>query len=124
MTLIGADEALDFAKLIYPARWIEERGCVIRGDVFERDNFEEWWTATEGDASGVEAVINHLHLWDVLPNADEKDYAELWALGELMVRAWRSSLSEQFPDRRFEVRLTNDCGPTVTAYSAREAATP
>lgn len=124
MALIGADEALDFARLIFPPRWVEERGCVIRGDVFEQDNFEQWWAASSGNRTGVEASLNHLHLWDMLPNTDEKDYGELWDLGELMVRAWRGSLVEQFPDRRFEVTLTDDYGPTITAFTVREAAAP
>jgi hypothetical protein len=67
----------------------------------------------------VEAGLNHLHLWDMLPGTDEGDYGELWDLGEVMVKAWRATLARGFPGRRFEVTLEDDYGPTVCAISAR-----
>lgn len=117
MLYITAEEALQLARAMVPA-WVEHRGCVVREQQFEPSNFDEWWTSTGGTRTAIEKMLNHLHLWDLLVNTDEKDYAELWDLGELMVLGWQASLRRAFPDREFEVTLTDDYGPTVTAASA------
>jgi hypothetical protein len=77
MGAVTADDALYLARLIAP-EWREERGCVIRADTYEPENFERWWESAKGDVNGVEAELNHLHLWDMLPGTDERHYGELW----------------------------------------------
>jgi hypothetical protein len=118
METITALDALDLARLIAP-HWREERGCVIRADVFEPENFNQWWAGAKGNHTGVEAGLNHLHLWDMLPGTDERDYGELWDLGEIMVRSWQATLARDFPGRQFDVTLSDDYGPTVCAITVR-----
>lgn len=115
---VTADQALDLARLIAPT-WREERGCVIRADIYEPDNGNQWRTAAKGDLNGVEAGLNHLHLWDMLPGTDERHYGELWDLGEVMVASWRATLARDFPGREFRATLDDDYGPTVCAVSVR-----
>ncbi|HEY5197752.1 MAG TPA: hypothetical protein VIJ51_12080 [Solirubrobacteraceae bacterium] len=118
MEALTAQQALDLARLICPA-WREERGCVIRADTYEPGNFSRWWAAAEGKHGSVEAGLNHLHLWDMLPVTDEHDYGELWDLGEVMVRAWQTTIARDFPGREFQVSLDDDYGPTVCVVSVR-----
>ncbi len=110
--------ALYLARHIAPD-WIEERGCVLRREAFESSNLDEWWATTNGDQTAIEAAINHVHLWDVLPTTNERDYGDLWAVGDVMVAAWRAGLARSFPDRPFDVTLSDDYGPTVNAVSIR-----
>ncbi len=121
MAPITALDALRLARLIAPS-WREERGCVIRADVYEPENFEQWRTATEGTPSRVEAGLNHLHLWDMLPDTDETDYGELWDLGDVIAHSWSATLAFTFPGREFSVTLTDDYGPTVSVTTTRPAA--
>lgn len=121
MLHINTEEALQLARAIVP-RWVEHRGCVIREERFDESRFDEWWDSTDGSRQATEQVLNHLHLWDLLVNTDEKDFGELWELGELMVVGWRASLHNAFPGREFEVTLSDDYGPTVTAATAGVAA--
>jgi hypothetical protein len=118
MGAVTAVQALDLARLIAP-EWREHRGCVIRADTYEPENFERWWVAATGNPRGVEASLNHLHLWDMLLGTDERDYGELWDLGEVMVKAWQATLARDFPSRQFEVTLEDDYGPTICAVSSR-----
>jgi hypothetical protein len=118
MPAVSAEEAIHLARHVAP-EWIEERGCVLRKAAFSPANFEEWWETTGGDVVRVEAVINHVHLWDLLPATGEGDFGELWELGEVMVVAWKAGLAQAFPDRAFDVVLSDDYGPTVSVVSAR-----
>ena len=117
----GPTLALAFAALFWPT-FVEVRGCVLLSDRYEDRNFEEWWQELAGDCRAIEAVANHLHLWDVFDPDDEHVPPEaLNHLAEVLGRTWRCALAEQFPDRRFEVEVSDepyDYGPTVTARSA------
>lgn len=114
----SAEEALDFARQFAP-RWVEHNGCVINEAAFEAESFAQWWDSCRGNAQAVETVLNHVHLWDLLPNTGKDDYGPLWELGEILVLTWTASLRRAFPGRWFEVSLTDDYGPTVTAWTHR-----
>ncbi|WP_354697355.1 hypothetical protein DSM112329_02978 [Paraconexibacter sp. AEG42_29] len=113
---LDAETALAFAQVVVPS-WRQERGCVILARQFDAANFQQWWESTGGDRRSIEAVLNHVHLWDVLPDTGEKDYLPLWNLGELMVSSWEQSLKRAFPDRAFSVTLDDEYGPTIRATS-------
>ena len=54
-----------------------------------------------------------------VPGTDERDYGELWDLGEIMVRSWQATLARDFPGRQFDVTPSDDYGPTVCAITVR-----
>lgn len=114
-------EATRLAKSVFPT-WIEERGCVLRADGVSRENLEKWWDYTGGDCRRIEAGMNHLHLWDLVPGSGEADVEELRELGHVIVAAWRSGLKAAFPERRFAVTLIDAYGPTIEAVSVDQAA--
>lgn len=108
---LDAWTALAFAQVVVPS-WVEERGCVILARQYDAASFQTWWESTDGDRRAVEAVLNHVHLWDLLPNTDETDYVSLWNLGELMVSSWAQSLERSFPEQTFTVTLDDEYGPS------------
>lgn len=116
---LSAEDALAFARDMVP-RWVEHNDCVLNEAAFDAENFEQWWDRCQGNAEAVKAVINHVHLWDILPTTGENDYGPLWDLGEIFVLTWTASLTKAFPGRRFEVSLTDDYGLTINAWTVRE----
>lgn len=105
------------------ARYIEIRGCVLLKNRFDAESFEQWWTHLDGDIRAIEQVINHLHLWDIFPeDAENKALGSaMREMAELIACTWRCSLANEFPERRFEVLVSDgrdDYGPTVTFSSA------
>lgn len=123
-----AAEALTFktvfavVRLMWP-RFNIHRGCVLAAD-FSSLNVDHWWDVFGGDTREIEGMVNHLHLWDLLNEPDdpnEDDEKRLRSLGNDMVVTWDLALSDAFPSREFEVRLTEDAdedyGPTVTFFS-------
>ena len=114
MNGITAGLARTFATLVSPT-WIEYRGCVLRAEAFDPENFERWWRATEGTRSQIEYGMNHVHLWDALPGTgeDEDELHELQALCATMARAWKSGLAEAFPEREFHVTIEESYGPSL-----------
>lgn len=104
-------------------RYIEVRGCLLAQDRFEADSFEEWWDNLNGDIPSIEEVVNHVHLWDLFPAdaEDERMDDAVKEMAALIAYAWRCSLAMEFPDRRFDVIMSDghdDYGPTVTFRSA------
>jgi hypothetical protein len=104
---------MSLAALLAPD-WVEERGCVMRADAYEPENFETWWRKTDGDRRAVEAVINHVHMYDVIEDTSDSD---LRVLAEAVARCWRESLALTFPGREFTVEVVEDYGPTIVAYT-------
>lgn len=97
------------------------RGCVLLEEHYDERNLEGWWHKLEGDGPAIEAVINHLHLWDVFDSGAEGVPNEaLMRLGEILVRTWRCAAAEQFPGRSLRIELSNeadDYGPTISVSS-------
>jgi hypothetical protein len=78
---LSAVEARKFASYVSPT-WLDRRGCVIRAEAFELGNFNHWWDATDGEQSQIEYGINHVHLWDVMPDTGEDDRGPLDGRGD------------------------------------------
>lgn len=94
-------------------------GCVLLPWEYSAETFAGWQAQFSGDCLSIENTVNHLHLWDVFGPSEVPDEG-LIALGEALQRSWASALSDQFPDRTFEVSFANDevdYGPTVSIKS-------
>lgn len=65
----------------------------------------------------IEYGINHVHLWDYVPDADDNqdDSRELHAACETVAHAWR--LRAAFPDRELYVVIEDSYGPTAYAIT-------
>ncbi|MGH8603178.1 MAG: hypothetical protein ACREXR_10515 [Gammaproteobacteria bacterium] len=116
----GASLAVACSYLFWPS-FVEVNGCVLLEERYEPENFREWWERLSGNIPEVESVINHVHLWDVFyPDEDELPDGTLEELARVMAKCWECALSEAYPSRAFEVRLSvedEDYGPTVSFSS-------
>lgn len=116
----GPTLALAFAELFWP-RFVEIRGCVLLKERYEASNFETWWEKLSGHTHEIEAMINHIHLWDLF-DLDEEAVPEaaMEELVEVIGLCWGCALRHTYPGRRFDVVVSTDeseYGPTVTFKS-------
>lgn len=63
---MGLTPAAVMAELFTPA-FVEVRGCVLLRHRFSERNFLTWWDKLDGDVIQIESVLNHTHLWDLMP---------------------------------------------------------
>lgn len=109
-----AELALSFARFFWP-QFVERRGCVVLAHRADDDQIALWLEKTHGDVQQVEAVLNHVHLYDELRDEDSDD-SVLMELGRIMKDCWTAALAKQFPGHAFAVELASaetDYGPTL-----------
>ncbi|GAB2601085.1 hypothetical protein [Kribbella endophytica] len=85
---------------------------------FDETGVNNWLDHLKGDRQAVEAAVNHVHLWDVLAPQAPEEYTALSALAERIAAMWRAAARATFPDREFDISVTDDYGPTITFNSA------
>ncbi len=113
----GLQMCLAFSHLFWPS-FVLIKGCVLLERRYEPKNFEKWWQELKGDRKRIESVINHVHLYVLFPADPEMgDTDEPFVeLGEILAACWSCALSKAFPERKFDVSVTNDeedYGPTI-----------
>jgi hypothetical protein len=115
-----ADLAAAFFKLFWPD-FVEVNGCVLLRYKYSLEGFANWLEHFNGNRARVEAMMNHVHILDLFPNAP-KDVHPLEQLQEFLAGAltlsWKAALSEAFPGRRFIVTLSHGYGPEVSFHQA------
>ncbi len=111
-----ADLALAFARLFWPV-FVERRGCVLLEHRADDDAISQWLDASNGDPQRVEAMLNHVHLWDEIPGEGSAGNEEaLMTVARVVARCWMAALAERFPGREFLVDVARpdvDYGPTL-----------
>ena len=110
------------ATLLWP-EWIEVEGCVVRRDVADVENVRRWLATEGGSVPRTEWALNHVHLYDEVEGDEPQQLLDqrLIDVAERLAAAWRASLAEAFPSRRFQVEIASpdeDYGPTIYAFSA------
>jgi hypothetical protein len=120
LSSVSVAEAFSVATLIWP-RFVEYKECVFLDFAFDEAGVDAWIKECNGDCKSVEAMVNHIHLWDYFAANSE---IENEALGEVVARmaeAWRFAVKMQYPSRNFVVEVSvgvdNDYGPTLTLHS-------
>ncbi|MPY67366.1 hypothetical protein F8S09_11815 [Deinococcus sp. SDU3-2] len=82
LAMLGSvPQALMYSVLFWPT-FVEHQGCLLR-EGFSPQLFQEWLTRTNGDRTAVELVMNHRHITDFFPNAEEHPSPEqiaYWAI--------------------------------------------
>ncbi len=117
---VSVAEAAVLSTLLWPD-FVEYDGCVLLAFKFDEAGVSNWLDHLEGDRRAVEAVVNHVHLWDVLAAKAPEEYAALSALAGRIAPMWRAAARAAFPEREFDITVTDDpddYGPTVTFASA------
>jgi len=116
---VGPSAAISVAGLLWP-RLVRVQDCILIADRYDAKTFEAWKERLSSRAD-IEAMINHVHLWDVFGDAQDAVPDEALAfLGEVMCKTWRAAAAEAFPKEPMEVTHSNDAegyGPTVTMRS-------
>jgi hypothetical protein len=98
------DQMLGFADIFWPD-FYELHGCVFRNEP-NTQNYEQWKTQCNGITTGIESLMNHLHLRDLLSSADfEPSNDMLRVLGLMLQEMWSCKLARDFPGRKFNVEL-------------------
>jgi hypothetical protein len=105
--------------LLWPT-FVEVAGCVVRADCDGAANVDAWLSSLDGDVARTEAVVNHLHLWDVFAQYEDSK-ALLSELADVLVDLWDAALRRAFPQRTFEVVRDDHYGPGLTFSSVAEA---
>lgn len=107
------------ASLIWP-EFREESGAIVIKEQTAEHTVEKWMSATNGDVTAVERVINTVHLWDRFPNEAESADPALGQLAQLLAETWSAKLRIDYPEYTFVVAVSLDpdidYGPTVTFW--------
>lgn len=113
------EDVLLSCKLFFPD-FIVEGGGVFLENKYDNDAFESWFKKFSGDLQATEKMINHTHLYDVFDGCSEDvDDRVFEQLAEVVALSWRLVLSDKFPQKKFNVVVSNsdqDYGPVVTFY--------
>ena len=98
--------------------FVEYRGGVFLGFAFNQVVIDDWFARLD-DVGDVERIVNHVHVWDLLPSNGFVE-TEALALAEPLASFWRSALECEFPDRAFVVQVDADgsYGPELTFSQA------
>lgn len=117
--MCNPEDVLLSCKLFFPD-FVVVRGGVFLGSKFDGDIFDCWFKQFGGDLQAVEKMINHTHLYDVFDGCSEDVDDRVFAqLSEVVALSWRLVLNNKFPERKFNVDVSNsdqDYGPVVTFY--------
>lgn len=79
----------------------------------------QWQLSYEGDLAGAQAMVNHVHMYDLFPDqAADIDEDAVTLLAEMIARSWRVWLSFHFPGRQFAVAvfLEDEGDPQLTFW--------
>lgn len=119
LDLSGA-EALAILRFAWPT-FVQVDDCILLADHFSEDNYQSWRADLRDNWGAIEEVINHVHLWDCVPDAQDEEI--LIAIGGILQESWQAAAAQQFPSREFLVELTNDesdYGPTLYLSTRHE----
>jgi hypothetical protein len=99
--------------------FVEHRDGVFLGFAFNRPIVDDWFDKLGGVAD-VESMVNHVHVWDLLPTRGFSE-AEARRLVEPIAWFWRTALRGAYADREFVVLTDVDgsYGPELTFFQAR-----
>jgi hypothetical protein len=117
---VSPTHALLVAVLCWP-RFVRYRGLVLVGPGIS-PYVDDWVTKLDGCAFRVEAVVNHVHIWDVFHSVADGDDAQFEAMEELgkgLPALWAAAALAQVPDIPMVVEYQggeDDYGPTVYCY--------
>ncbi|MEU0641775.1 hypothetical protein [Streptomyces umbrinus] len=106
---VSVAEAAALADLYWP-KLVEYRGRVFLGFKFDGKSIDDWYGRLAGDWRAVESVVNHVHLWDYFVITLESEYTALPELAETIAVIWRAAVQKAFPDREFEVTVSDSSG--------------
>ena len=107
--------AIAFTKLFWPD-FIEYENGVFFASTFNSEIYAQWKEKLGHDIGAIERVINHKHIDDLLPGAENVGYENLLYLAQVLTQMWESRLKLLYPDRHFKMQLNQDEGSVVLMF--------
>jgi hypothetical protein len=105
---VGNQElAIAFAALFWPDL-VEHDGGVFLAAGFSAEVYAQWRVRLGDDPAAIERMMNHRHVGDLLPGADDVGGKNEWYLGQTIAQMWDCRLARRFPDRHFVVTCERD----------------
>lgn len=120
LSSVSIAEAYSVAMLVSP-EFVEYRDCVFLGFAFDASGVDVWIERLGGDRKSVEAMVNHVHLWDFFSPRSEIENEALVQLARRMANSWKCSARLQFHEKEFVVEFNDgadDYGPTLAIHTA------
>ncbi len=115
--------ALAFTKLFWPD-FVEHEGGIFLSEAFNREIYEQWKVQLGNDITAIERVINHQHIDDILPGAENVGIDNLFYLGQSLAQMWSSRLKLLYPHRHFQVESHWDEHTVVVMFYQSNIETP
>jgi hypothetical protein len=105
-------------RLLVPV-FIEYEGGVFLRDQFTLEGYTKW-RAQLGEVEAIEKMVNRQHAYDLFVTDEKIPEASFEGVANLMAQTLRLALQGSFPNRDFNVYVTNsdqDYGPTVVFHT-------
>jgi len=117
------EQILMFSTLLFPAFVVSEEGVFLERN-FSDETFARCMSLAYGDMAEAERLLNYVKIYDVFGQYGDGVSANVFLqLCEVIGFAWRMVLKEKFPDRFFNVEVSNsdeNYGPVVTFYQVKQ----
>ena len=107
--------AIAFTKLFWPD-FVEHEGGIFLSEAFNSQIYEQWKIELGNDVAAIEQVMNHQHIDDILPGAENASTDNLLYLGQALAQMWESRLKSLYPQRRFQVKCDRDEDTVVVTF--------
>ncbi|MBD0314129.1 MAG: hypothetical protein ICV86_15100 [Microcoleus sp. T3-bin5] len=107
--------AIAFTKLFWPD-FVEHEGGIFLSEAFNSEIYEQWKIELGNDIAAIEQVMNHQHVDDILPGAQNASTDNLLYLGQALAQMWESRLKSLYPQRRFQVKCSGEEHTVVVTF--------
>jgi hypothetical protein len=101
------EQLIAYGELFWPD-FVEHDGCILRRG-FTEEAYRGFLEQTGGNKQAVEAVMNHVHVVDLIHGpVDGPSEEQLVYVGRLLREMWEEKLTREFPDRKFIVHFEEE----------------
>lgn len=107
--------ALAFTTLFWPD-FVEHDGGIFLAEAFNQEIYEQWKAELGNDIAAIERVMNHQHIDDILPGAENVGIDNLVALGQVIEQMWDNRLKSCYPAQDFQVLCKKDEYTVVVTF--------
>ena len=107
--------AIAFTKLFWPD-FVEHEGGIFLSEALNSQIYEQWKIELGNDVAAIEQVMNHQHIDDILPGAQNASTENLLYLGQALAQMWESRLKSLYPQRRFQVKCDREENTVVVKF--------
>lgn len=115
---IHPDTVLTVGRFLLP-NFVEYEGGVFLEHKFSEKSFREWMRELN-DMAQVENLLNHQHIYDLFIGAEDVSEESFYSAAVMLSQTLSLALGRCFPEREFQVTLSNsdlDYGPVVSFFS-------